>query len=272
MLYDGVRDCFSTYYMYDGGMLRFFEPKTTTRVYGIAVTMDEVDFDTMNARLGLYFGVRLQPSIPQIHHYRGSCDSVVEIPMANPPLMKQCVFEYDYSLPTPWSRYSNCYEFYFDQPLDVNLGDSILYGIQLCGYNFHKVVVGRDTTRSQEIWTTDGAPRQEGNVYLNVQCWDRAWNYWCQTTPYFEMAGYENAYWYDCYWGGIFPIVSPRCTAPKGLRIVHSEERLDTVLWHGDPESDVFQVSLTVYPASPDLGTIYTVADTSLVLQPYETD
>ena len=200
--------------------------------------------------------------IPYIHD--ASVDTMISIPFNDPPLMKECVFEYDYSLPTVWSLYSNCYEFYFDEPMDLATYPNTYIGITDCGFYLDKWF------RAYEFYGNHDTEHPMGFESFMFQGSLIAGN--GKYIDYYTLPGFENRYWYDCYWGMIFPILHPRCTAPKDFRIVYIEERLDTVLWRGDPESDVFQVSVASYPASPDSGMITTVTDTTFVLPHHSID
>ena len=255
-------------------IMKKVEPGVNQKLYGIAVTMDPDVIDTLGGKLLIYRGVSMvpQPSLlvsgaDRPYMYYGNVDSFYTIPFNDPPLMKECVFEYDYSLPTVRSFYSNCYEFYLDEPLDLSTNNTYI-GITQCGFWYNKLNMGRDTSRSQVILIGSPSNNPEypfqfsNRMYMGIQFISGGKDY----LDYYEQPGYENEYWYDCWWGMIFPILSPRCTAPKCFHIEHGGANKDTARWCGDQESEVFQVSLSGYPASPDSGSIVTVTDTSYLL------
>ena len=259
-------------------LMRFVDPGVNQKIYGVAITMYPADFDTLDGRILIYRGVDTildTANTGTWNVYYGHVDSVISIPLRNPPLMKECVFEYDYSLPTVWSLYSNCYEFYFDEPMDLLPNYDTYIGFSECGFDFSKLTLARDTSRSQIWYDGSGVPDTFWHNGVLYESGEYPFTFIKNKlhilqegkyVDYYTVPGYEDAYWYDCYWGMMFPILSPRCTAPKCFKIEYSEEKLDTVRWCGDPESEVFQLSLTGYPASPDSGTIVTVHDTSYVL------
>ena len=245
------------------------------KMYGIAVTMDPDVFDTLTGSLLVYRGVHMIPRPSSVfpgtiipYMYDTTVDSIYSMPFSAPPLMKQCVFEYDYSLPTVSSLYSNCYEFYFDEPiiLSTNPDSNIYIGITKCGFNSYKLNLGRDTSRSQE-WFEVGKSIGGSGPEPDMITFKGYMNYYSlpigggKYKPYYELDGYSDYYWGDSYWGMIFPILHPRCTAPKCVAYVG-----DKIEWCGDPESEVFQVSLTAYPASADSGMVSTVKDNGFQL------
>ena len=250
----------------------------TPMLYGIAITMDEADFDTLPSKVAVYYGVHTYID-PRDGERNGRVDSIVSIPLNTPPLRKQCTFEYDYSLPTQWSLYSNCYEFYFDTPLDLTHTDSVYIGISVFNFDFSKMHYGRDTSRSQRVlynalWWDD---RLDSGFYISGNgYWDEYGDIYkvpivigdsIQFVHYYEVEGWENSYWaYDCSWGGLFPIVQRRCTAPRGLRLFQPTngdgDYKREALWRGDSDAEVFQLSLCYWPVAPDSASLITLTDT----------
>ena len=257
-------------------LMRFVDSGANQKMYGIAVTMrmDPNLLDTLCGKLVVYQGVHMTPEpsfmwqgVNRPHIYIGSVDSILlSIPINDPPLMKKCVFEYDYSLPTVWSLYSDCYEFYFDEPVDLSTTNTCI-GITDCGFYLDSLNLGRDTSRSQ-AWYAAAFNTDPKNPmrFTNLLYYSITMQSDGKYKDYYELPGYENKYWQDSYWGMIFPILSPRCTAPKCLHIVSGGEWQDTAVWCGDQESEVFQLSLAGYHDSPDSGTIVTLIDTSYLL------
>ena len=62
-------------------------------------------------------------------------------------------------------------------------------------------------------------------------------------------------------WGGWFPIIGLRCTAPH-LRLVGYEAEEATVSWWQSEEGEALQLSLAIYGRSPESGLVVTPADT----------
>ncbi len=276
------RDCYNAFVRFGTmpekvlSLMRPVESGANQRMYGIAVTMniDSAALDTLCGKLVVYQGVGMVPEPSSVfpgmnrpHVYLGSVDSIMSIQFNDPPLMKKCVFEYDYSLPTVWSLYSDCYEFYFDEPVDLSTYSNTYIGITDCGFHHDSLKLGRDTSRSQTWYMASNSNDPEfGMRFTNLLYNSMMLLPEGKYKDYYERPGYENKYWQDSYWGMIFPILSPRCTAPRCLHMVPGGEWQDTAVWCGDPESEVFQLSLVGYPASPDSGTIVTVTDTSYLL------
>ena len=127
--------------------------KGIEKIYGIALTINETRLDTSLLQVivaqGIHYTYTVRPDI----QYEGYIDSVYLLDVADAPLVKQCKFEYDYSLPTQWSDYSNCYEIYFDTPIEITSLDSNYIGLSNCEIQSDTFVhLGRDTTRSQYPW------------------------------------------------------------------------------------------------------------------------
>ena len=246
----------------------------------MAITIDRVAFDSIPGEIVVYSNGRItnRPSYddgyPAARDLNFDFDSIYCLPPNNPPLVKQCTFEYDYSLPTQWSLYSNCYEFYFDEPIVVSKGDTAYIGVSpdFLAKCFDKVHIGRDTSRSQWWYQTFIATDTSliwpcVDIFHNIHRWigylvDDSIHY----SLYYSFDSMRNAYWNDCYWGGIFPIVQLRCTAPRGLQMAQGDKR-DTAVWLGDNDADLFQLSfcpdsLTI----PDSGSLVTLDSTRFPL------
>ena len=240
--------------------------KDTTKLYGIAVTGDEAFLDTFQLQVAVFQGLHVTsyylPMVYDSSDMRGYFDNIYTVDLAEAPLVKNCKFEYDYTLPTTWSNYSHCLEIYFDSPIVIPAGvDGYV------GFNFSTVKYtndedihrGRDTSRSQyplEV-ILHGEETQITNYHRLTQLW-------------YRNMGYTDCYWGDCYWGAVFPIIEPRCTAPRCLHIDNSDK--PTAVWCGDTNADVFQISVVAYPTLPDNGTLVTTNDTSFALNDLSLD
>lgn len=222
---------------------------TNYTLYGLAVTISEWS-DEVPYRLYILHGAQLSPTTtPSIYNLYGEYSSIDTITFATAPLIKQCKFLYDYTLPKEDSIIAHCYEIYFDSPVKIH--DSIHIGFSRGKCN--KFVCGRNLNCGQ-IWY---------EVYLDYYYWYRMCN------PFLPSAScaapQDLPYEPKSVWGAIFPIVQPRCTAPKGLRMVDDGDALRAVWW-ADTNADVFQLALCPDTTPPELGTLTTLTDTSLTL------
>ena len=263
-------------------------------LYGMAVTIDEVDLDSLEEMFYVFTRTSLTPhwahnlglydSTPYPNWYDAEYDSMYMYPTVNPPLVKQCRFEYDYTVPTESRCVSNCYEFYFDKPLAVAGADSVFVGLSqtFASRYCDKIHIGRDTSRSQrwykshiqKVILTSGSWITKS--FQNITFLWKFFPYVVDDTvvlfePYYANASLKDAYWIDCYWGGVFPIVKRRCTAPRGLHLgYNTADGVDTALWRSDTNAAVFQLSICPPYTSPGSGTLVTTAGNSHVLPPLE--
>ena len=254
-------------------------------LYGMAVTIDEVDLDSLEEMFYVFTRTSLTPfrtrgwdsSIVYAHFV--DYDSMYMYPTVNPPLVKQCRFEYDYTVPTESRCVSNCYEFYFDKPLAVAGADSVFVGLSRTFASRYrdKIHIGRDTSRSQRwYYSTISLPIEHDRFFQSLNALLKWFEYIVDDTvvlhePYYANASLKDAYWIDCYWGGVFPIVKRRCTAPRGLHLgYNTADGVDTALWRSDTNAAVFQLSICPPYTSPGSGTLVTTAGNSHVLPPLE--
>ena len=240
-------------------------------LYGIAVTIDSIPKEESSAWLKCWRGVYYHLAPLPYDIDRICFDSVLysdSISTWNPPLVKQCVFEYQigesgngfYKSTFP----ANCFEFYFDEPLSLIPQDTFLIG----GYanitsQAHRVRIidycGIDGSASQS-WMQIGHIPPFGICHIGDTFgyfYDHNTNYVGSDYDYY--CNYNRSY---CHiWGMVFPITELRCTKPRGLE-VDSASRM--VRWDHDADGVLFQLSLCAEGTLPDNGYIVTTADTMI--------
>ena len=180
---------------------------------------------------------------PAVYGYYGSTlwwnANQEELLKANRNNVKECLFEYNYDYPSANTTLAHCYEFYFDQPVPIATEDTFYIG--LVSFGFWELVYGI-SSEDQKIISLTYIPS----------------NPLCYTTPTSPILGH--------LWGGIFPIVELRCTAPRGFRLC--DTGIPTACWSGDTNAEMYQVSVCNSLIEPELGTLATTYDTSYDL-PY---
>ena len=244
-----------------------------TLLYGIAVTMDSLPAQEDSAWLTCWRGIFTHPGPPPLLTEYVCFDSVPHmdsISTWNPPLLKQCVFEYQvggsgdagvYKSTTP----TNCFEFYFDEPLSLIPQDTFLiggYSNMANSYNFF-AYAGVDRDGCSQSWMQINLKNG-----CNQSAYDTSarsadhYRYLCSLYPnnsYLCNAdGWGILFW---FWGMVFPITELRCTKPWGLE-VDSASRM--VRWDHDADGVLFQLSLCADGTLPDNGYIVTTTDTML--------
>ena len=211
-------------------------------LYGIALTLAdsvsglELATDYTSVYLNVYHGIATTP-IYASTNYWWTCSSH-ETLCANRNNVKQCMFEYKYDLATLDPTITRCYELYFDQPVPIATEDTLFIGTVLVGaWELH---CAYDSTMLHDAFHLfhDAAPR-----------------------------GHKVQY---PYWGGIFPIVGLRCTAPRDFRLC--DEAVPIACWRGDTNAITFQMSVCNSLVEPELGSLSTVYDTSINLSSLHPD
>ena len=238
-------------------------------LYGIAVTIDSIPRAEYNAWLRCWRKMYYHPSTYPISFEKICFDSVIysdSICTWNPPLVKQCVFEYQlggssdvgvYKSTTP----ANCFEFYFDEPLALFPQDSFLIG----GYKLSAQLV-----QPGDYWAVEETSSQSwmdiGYGFPSGCC--RPYDTSAYFTDYYRYLETIYPGYSACLsgsmcdvWGMVFPITELRCTKPRGLE-VDSASR--TVRWDYDADGVLFQLSLCADGTLPDNGYIVATTDTTL--------
>ena len=254
---------------------RFAQVYTSSKtlLYGIAVTMDSLPAQENNAWLSCWRGIFTHPGPPPLLTEYVCFDSVPHmdsISTWSPPLLKQCVFEYQvggagsdgvYKSTTP----VNCFEFYFDEPLPLVPQDTFLigsYSNMADPYHF-LAYAGVDRDGASQNWMEINilSGCAQGAYDTSARSADH-YRYLCSLYPnnsYFcNTDGRGALFW---FWGMVFPITERRCTKPWGLE-VDSASR--TVRWDYDADGVLFQLSLCADGTLPDNGYIVTTADTMI--------
>ena len=247
-----------------------------TLLYGIAVTMDSLPAPADSAWLRCWRGVSTHPNSNPLYLEYVCFDSVAHsdsINPCNPPLLKQCVFEYHvggagddgvYKSTTP----TNCFEFYFDEPLPLIPQDTFLIG----GYSNTADPVHYRPVPAYAGVDRDGCSQSWMQINRLALCHyyesDTSassadhYRYLCTLYPnnsYFcNTDGLGALFW---FWGMVFPITELRCTKPRGLEV---DSALRTVRWDYDADGVLFQLSLCADGTLPDNGYIVTTTDTTL--------
>ena len=218
-----------------------FSNRNYTNLYGIAVTVDDVATDISTLKFYVYRNCSIIPHSPTFFYWPQFQQDTLVPQRDN---TKKCTFEYEYDVytdSTQKSNFAHCYEFYFDQPISIASEDTIYVGLRWCGN--YKLVYGVDTTKMQNAYA------------LNVN------------------KRYMPTAFYLCskdVWGGFFPIVGLRCTAPRDFRLC--DEAVPTACWRGDTNAITFQMSVCNSLVEPELGSLSTVYDTSINLSSLHPD
>ena len=256
-----------------GGRYDQVYTSSKTLLYGIAVTMDSLPAREDSAWLSCWRGIFTHPGPAPLRTEYVCFDSVAHmdsISTWNPPLLKQCVFEYQvggagsdgvYKSTTP----VNCFEFYFDEPLTLIPQDTFLigsYSNMADPYHF-LAYAGADRDGWSQSW-----------MQINLENG-------CKLSAYDTSAHSADHYRYLCslypnnsylcntdgrrrlfmFWGMVFPITERRCTKPWGLE-VDSASRM--VRWDHDADGVLFQLSLCADGTLPDNGYIVATTDTMI--------
>jgi hypothetical protein len=209
-------------------------------LYGIAVTLKDTNAygnasDYSTIILHAYLDVTLTPSI---YSNQQTWTHNQELTLrANRSNVKECMFEYEYDYPAPSSAFSHCYEFYFDQPVPIAMEESNFVGIVIT-YGLYEL-----------FFAWDSSALTNYIKFIHNDLSSDTGNYFCVEPDYIHV------------WGGIFPIVELRCTAPRGFRLC--DEVAPTACWRGDTNATVFQVSVCNSLIEPELGSLATTSDTS---------
>ena len=241
-------------------------------IYGIAVVMDSLPGLEWNFMTVLLRGIEYHDFYIWDIHRSGeievdSCYSEDSIKTWEDPLIKRCRFEYFYNFDSLQEVYktasTNCFEFYFDTPIDKNNGlndfaDTFFVGVRLCRANrtndwlfFTPVNCVSDSVATSYLWFSDGENGGGGRYHTSDH-------------PYLSLG--PNRY---NFWGGIFPIIERRCRVPRGLAL--ADDSL-SVSWRSDTDAELFQLSLCADTVEPDFGRLFTTPATALSLPALHSD
>ena len=266
-------------------------------IYGIALTTQGLPDSVMVPELllihGFYYHSVYTPFLfsPDTGAFDPSyihIDSIGQIDTLNiwQALMKQCYFDYHfgYDFPTQTSLKndsvftSNCYEFFFDNPISLKSGDvgatvgsgildTFFIGGQYCSidtfFDGRLIMNGFDSAR-QQPWLIMMDTTFE-------MCNDYGWNASFSTLSPLYYNAYGSS---KTAWGVVFPIIKLRCVEPK-LRFVTKVNRTATVAWRQNDTPEQYQLSITPWDIAgtdPDSGAMYYTTDTSFTFTDLQPD
>ena len=236
-------------------------------------SMPEPDFNFVAALLR---GIEYHSTIPfgdTVFSFPGqiwvdSCYQEDSIKTWENPLIKQCQFEYFYDYAPSHVDYktasANCFEFYFDTPVKMDMGfaDTFFVGISLCipyeasavmwQYTPKPCISNTITTAYLEIARNSSGELYDGGVTYHA--------------PSHPSPLYGNAV---NFWGGIFPIIERRCSVPRGLTLASDSL---SASWRSDTDAELFQLAVCTDTVEPDDGLLFTTSATSQVLPPFHRD
>lgn len=256
----------------------------SVRIYGVAVTITDLS------------GQGLKPEkVVLFRKVEGGDPPVVEVvdsATCNGNI-RQCYYEYEFSLPQPSRRTVTCYEYYFDQPcsrenpiimtdtfyigiyspenIKVSILDGMVQGSLFYEYGIMPTVgqadMPNDFNRPRGNWwigwTGDTVEYTflAGNPYLGYPNFPAShiasatlWSIQ-PDTPY-GSCNYNRE-----GWGMMFPIVGLRCKAPN-IKLVEKGFRSATLSWSQAEAGALYQLSYAPYGAEPDSGMMVTTTDT----------
>ncbi len=250
-------------------------------LYGIAVTMDDLPPCSDSAWLNCWRGVYYHPGgkTQYFSHDKICFDSVLysdSISMCNPPLVKQCVFEYQVGVPVSDGVYKtttpvNCFEFYFDEPLRLFSQDTLFpqdtfliggYSNTLDPFHFHQVqrnfYYGVDSETGSQSWMEILHMPPSGYCHSgDTTAFFSDYDAYLETLfPGMVLCGNDG---FCRVWGMIFPITELRCTQPRGLSV---DLTAGQVRWDQDADGVQFQLSLCADGMQPESGHIVSTVDT----------
>ena len=225
-------------------------------IYGIAVVMDSLPGPEWSFMALLLRGIEYHNHpILNTQIMVDSCYAQDTIKAWENPLIKRCQFEYYYTYDSTESSNktasSNCFEFYFDTPItkqsSSGFADTFFVGVDVC------------------------SPVQDANAcipFCPKPCRSNTYS-----TPYLvlirdRISGdpYDGFTMYvspshpspfgntNLYWGGIFPIIERRCTAPRGLALASDSL---SAYWNSDSDAELFQLSVCSTTVEPDSGLLF---------------
>lgn len=264
-------------YCYDKGCVVQPYANNNYTLYGIALTMnywpDSANCPSLVCMAGFHEGVG---GTYAANRDNASFDTMLgKIPLYDAPLVKRTTFEYGFGHDAATGGYkvtrpANCYEFYFGEPQrlqqytdpdgnTVNIDTIWVGGKGEQHYNIssERLPCLYDNDCKQKWVTYSDAVKRALALYLSAPG---------DNSP---TVGYISANAH--IWGLVFPIIKPRCTAPKGLHVsrVDGDYIAD---WPADEDGVEYQVSACIGNTQPDNGVIDSTVGTQLVLPALVTD
>ena len=248
-------------------------------IYGIAVTMDSLPGPEWGLLALLLRGMEYHGCpVPGIFASCIIIDTLYQedsIKTWEDHVVKRCTFEYfrDYDeiLDTFKSTVSsNCYEFYFPAPIKGGFADTFFVAIHACRLDTGQYVPLPDYYGPNILsWPFSNMPTPvtaQLEYYINsIYIHNSLTNYDAPTWPSYRMDGFD----YSRVWGGIFPIIAPRCSVPRGLALTADSL---AAWWPADGDAQNYEVAVCTDTVSPDDGLILTTDSTLIALPPLNPD
>ena len=229
----------------------------TIAVYGVAYTVNRIPVEEDYLRES----VTMTPTMALLNHdAHGNPPTVSLIDSTNVfGLLKQYKFAYQVT-GNKDPEVVPCYEFYFDNPHYFVLPSDTFY---VAGYwpverylAYDAWVRQLNAMGQSYYWMTTIDARMN-QVTPNVEVWKGANSL---GEDIIDGLAYNNGYLFTDSWGGLFPIVNLRCTAP-GMRLVGHGGDSVTVGWWQAEGGEAYELSLGTYGSDPDTGLLVTPAD-----------
>ena len=191
-----------------------------TPAYGIALTCRDAEADSLKHKVGIYSLAERkgsQQTWDGITHY-AAFEEIASLSMED-AVVKQCKFGY-------WDGsggefFTTCFELYFDQPVPVS--DTFYIGIRTPEGGLSSInglACGYDTSHSQTWW----------------------WGSSPDTMLTITSASSPQQRVYKSLWGVAFPIVRPRCTAPREGEVIRVEGDSVVIQFVDDGEEHQYEV------------------------------
>ena len=193
-------------------------------IYGVALTtVMPIPTDTPTYSVGVY--ERLSTYIPDTFHQHLVYGDFREVTSVwKDAHLRHCRFGY---ILDSTGAMSHCYEYYFDHPFQVH--DTFYIGaidkrdtlVNNDDSSF-LIVYGRDLSMQQNNWWNGGVKERDSLKGLLHDDWP---------------AAYEKR-----WWGGFFPIIGLRCTAPKEGEVIRVEGDSVVIQFVDDGEEHQYEV------------------------------
>ena len=222
-------------------------------VYGVAVIQSNMLVEEDRAREA----VTMTPTVMLFEQESyGNPPSVSFLDSANVfNLVKQCRFVYPVNGKD--SVVFPSYEFYFDTPHGFTIPDDSLY--VACYFPPERFNNLAQWVLDHRANSFDYTGRYFG-IYAEVPT-GMTVEYWISEAGNIYEWMTSNPMVAEAYmWGGLFPIIGLRCTAPT-LRLVGRGGDSVTVGWWQAEGGEAYELSLGTYGSDPDTGLLVTPAD-----------
>ena len=240
-----------------GYQIECYHSTDSVVLLGVAVTMDTVPIEGMPSQ-GLpaldKFSAGLMSYVGRNSGNPNAWSFSFDEEIGFPNFHRYCKFRYDFThhaelldrdweeKPSkPFSRVAGCYEFYFDSPIVIAAGEADSFYV----------------TRAF-LW---GPPRmlQYCGVYMTGQG-----HVSIGESPGFVHHWSDDVGQRELIWGGVFPIIGYRCTAPTELSLVDTADGIASFRWRPHADAEVYQVAYGAAGFNPDSNILYSRTDNSV--------